>query len=1802
MCIEQAAFAQCSSLTSIVIPNSVTSIGVNAFWGCSGLTSVTIQDGITCIEEGTFWECSGLTSVSIPKSVVSIGRYAFFECRSLANVVIPENVTDIGVYAFYDCCSLASVVIPESVTSIGEEAFACCSSLASVTIPRNVTRIEGGAFNNCTNLTEVTLYEGLTSIGGGAFASCSSLTGITIPASVTQIEEGAFAGSGLTGITLPQGITRLESRLFMGCTDLVSVAIPQGVTGIGDRAFQDCRSLTGVTLLDSVTSIGDYAFSNCGSLASIAIPGGIDQIGMCTFSFCTQLTNVVIGKSVKTIGDRAFDFCTRLTRVTIPKTVTSIGRNAFYGCGSLAEVNYSGSKANWKSIRISSGNEPLTNATIHYSHNCKLTAVPAKEPTDTESGNNAYWVCSVCGKAYKDARGNVETTIEAETVPKLSLPASGVCGESVQWQLSEEGALTISGAGGMMDYSAGSAPWHWYRGHIVSVTVEPGVTSLGANAFSGCTSLSQLTLPESLLSVGKGCFEGCAALDLIDLSAVADAFEENVTLPAPALPEAIAQALGENGGMTWSLESVGEKPASSIVKLSVLPTKETKLSVLSSGQFTLVCTNPYTGLTSRKTVEARTRAVIRPVETETLVSGSKLQLSAWILPSEKKATVKWSLAPGDEAYASISASGVLLAKNVAEVHQVTVFAKPGTGEDAAAKTIAILPKATGIQLLLDGQPLTEKTLDIDMHQTATVSLSAQVQPTGALEKVTWSSSAKTVAQVSADGLVTLVKPGTAVIKATAADGSKKTASVTLRVTYIDGSSKLKLSAEVPTIGLEPGQSAQLTLRGNADIDAENVTFSVPAKQSAMGAIDESGLFTAGEKAGTVTVTAAIKGDPLNRKATLNIKVIPMQAHSLKITPVLPEGDEKGQIEQLGDEPMVILDKQEITAAYTFSLTVDAKNYLDEDFPAGTLRWASTDTSVASVSAKGVVTVKPKASGQCAITATATDAMKAVARIWISVRDYSPRLAAGTVTLNTALESGIGVGLVESYGNEITAVRLLENGQLSQNFDASYAEGTLTITRIADAGSVKIGTFKLTLEADCGNGKRYTYPVTLKTVKKLPTVTVKQTGKLNLFYRDSTAALTITAAGETIKDVELAGNNDFCLTTDTDGAIRLAYSTRENPSAKPSTKATLRVWLEGYSIPVEKTITITTVNTAPALKLSAASSTVNTAVSDTWQTQVAVYSGKDTVDVSAMTLWTDAESYATVSGNEAGLTITLLQPKSGTAGIYVQDNNWVKPIKLTHRFTVTSKLPTLKLSSATIKLNSFFSERSATVTVSLTQSNVALISMQFTSTAKSGTTAWTQAQKINLHYENGQLTASFADPQNLPKAGTYSFTCKGILESGKELAGVTVKVSVASTPPTLKPRDATLSLNRYFTKMGRGTELILSDDTLTLQNVIFTSTAKAGTATRVQADKLNLMYMPTDNSVLVFIADPLDPPKAGTYSFNCTGVLENGKEFAGKTIQVTVTSTLPTVRLSASSVRLNRALAGDETAQIKATISNGADCELIGFEGMDNTSLTLEDGVLTVRLADENDIGGTYSLKPILRQAATGQEITLPKALTLKVQTYRSEKLSFTLSAKGKLDTMNPGSELLYTVAKLNNCQGAPTAIRLAGADGERFQATLDNSGAKAVIHVAMVEGLTYATNAAYKVQPVLTVCGREIDGPTLTIRMTQSALKFAALPTCTVYQSQSTPIRQSLRLTTPATAEIGEISINEKTSAAFQTALGEDGFQASINGQTAQLSFNADFSKLKAGSSYTVILNITPQNSATNTTPTQIRFVVKVRK
>ncbi|WP_220431539.1 leucine-rich repeat domain-containing protein [Segatella copri] len=173
--ICDSAFCCCGFLSSVVIPDSVTSIGYNAFYDCRSLSNIIFPNSVTNIGGGAFWLCCLLTSIVIPNSVVSIEEYTFMDCCSLLNIVIPDSVTSIGGCAFSGCSSLTSIIIPNSVVSIEMSAFADCTSLSKIVIPDSVTSIGGSAFAGCSSLGEVVIPESVTSLGNHAFYECDNL-------------------------------------------------------------------------------------------------------------------------------------------------------------------------------------------------------------------------------------------------------------------------------------------------------------------------------------------------------------------------------------------------------------------------------------------------------------------------------------------------------------------------------------------------------------------------------------------------------------------------------------------------------------------------------------------------------------------------------------------------------------------------------------------------------------------------------------------------------------------------------------------------------------------------------------------------------------------------------------------------------------------------------------------------------------------------------------------------------------------------------------------------------------------------------------------------------------------------------------------------------------------------------------------------------------------------------------------------------------------------------------------------------------------------------------------------------------------------------------------------------------------------------------------------------------------------------------------------------------------------------------------------------------------------------------------
>ena len=345
----------------------------------SAINTVEIRSGVTSIGSYVLYECSSLTSVSIPYSVTSIGNYAFSHCTSLASVSIPVSVASIGEGAFGGCTNLTSVSIPVSVTSIGNWAFYGCSSLTSVTIPDGVSSIGYFAFSVCSSLTNVSIPNSVTDIGSSAFSNCSSLTSVSIPNSVRSIgEEAFFYCSSLTSISIPDSVTSIGNWAFECCSGLTNVSIPNSVTSIGEEAFAYCSSLTAITVNPEnpvYCDIDGVLFSKnhtvlfqypAGKTGSYTIPDSVTSIGNAAFFGCTSLTSVTIPNSVTGIGDKTFSNCTSLTSVTIPNSVTSIGRNAYLYCSSLTDVYFTGTKQEWKAMKIAESNDELRNATIHY--------------------------------------------------------------------------------------------------------------------------------------------------------------------------------------------------------------------------------------------------------------------------------------------------------------------------------------------------------------------------------------------------------------------------------------------------------------------------------------------------------------------------------------------------------------------------------------------------------------------------------------------------------------------------------------------------------------------------------------------------------------------------------------------------------------------------------------------------------------------------------------------------------------------------------------------------------------------------------------------------------------------------------------------------------------------------------------------------------------------------------------------------------------------------------------------------------------------------------------------------------------------------------------------------------------------------------------------------------------------------------------------------------------------------------------------------------------------------------------------
>ena len=358
-----------------VVPKGVTAIGPEAFAGCTEMRKITLPDTLEVIEEEAFKGCIGLKNITIPKGVKKIGREAFQGCK-FKKVEIPQGVVTISARAFYECSELERVVLPSTLVEIKSSAFRGSPKLKDVTLPASLETLASDAFHGTTIRVapknpnfytdakgvlfhreskklivapralpkRYTIPPDITSIENGAFQVCEEMKCVTIHAGVLKIGDGAFACVEKVEVAAENPNFYLDEQgalidkerkkvLYVPPTITSEYVVAEGTLAIGAHAFRDCKGLFTVKLPEGLQTVGSAAFYGCENLRRVTLPDSITRIGPWAFYRCKSLKNITLPENLKALETNVFRACTGLTSIKIPKNVTAIWYNAFADSG-----------------------------------------------------------------------------------------------------------------------------------------------------------------------------------------------------------------------------------------------------------------------------------------------------------------------------------------------------------------------------------------------------------------------------------------------------------------------------------------------------------------------------------------------------------------------------------------------------------------------------------------------------------------------------------------------------------------------------------------------------------------------------------------------------------------------------------------------------------------------------------------------------------------------------------------------------------------------------------------------------------------------------------------------------------------------------------------------------------------------------------------------------------------------------------------------------------------------------------------------------------------------------------------------------------------------------------------------------------------------------------------------------------------------------------------------------------------------------------------------------------------------------
>ena len=538
-------------MTQAAVGQCVSSIGDDCFKNCTSLSSLTIPNTVTSIGSAACNSCSALTSVSIPNSVTYIGGYAFQRCSGLTSIALPSNLSSLGAYAFTLCRSISSVTM-NSLLVLDNYTFSSCGNLKRINsnvdgvynIPNGVASINNSCFRDCSGLTDLYLPNSLETIGDNAFMNCTNLSGLTIPTGVTSIGNNAFfSATSLVNVGIPHSVTSIGTYAFMNCRRITSVIIGSGITSIGNYAFQNCSNLVSLTV-NAVTppTLGSTALYNTNPNLKIYVPceslnayktasgwsdyesliepitqceakfhayynGGTDLEVMCNSSSTISVseTNIqgynissmsgcTIGNCVDTIGTMAFQD-SGLISIDIPSGVTSIENYAFRGSTGLTTVTVNATTP------TTLGSDVFVDVSSSLVIEVPCSSVNTyKSASGWSSYSSKIQGISPCGtKFVAKYNGGAEYEAMCDSSSAITSTDTNPQGYSIYSMSSCTIGSCVTSIGAEAFQDSG----------LKSIVIPTGVTSIGNYAFRGSTGLTTVTsYPWTPPSLGSDVFVG----------------------------------------------------------------------------------------------------------------------------------------------------------------------------------------------------------------------------------------------------------------------------------------------------------------------------------------------------------------------------------------------------------------------------------------------------------------------------------------------------------------------------------------------------------------------------------------------------------------------------------------------------------------------------------------------------------------------------------------------------------------------------------------------------------------------------------------------------------------------------------------------------------------------------------------------------------------------------------------------------------------------------------------------------------------------------------------------------------------------------------------------------------------------------------------------------------------------------------------------------------------------------------------------------------------------------------------------